>query len=116
MPAQIEVDDLSMPGQPGEVRLKVRVVLNPGPAVNQHDRRPLPHLAPVRHQRRPIHVEPQSRPIHVKVHRAGPSRCAPAAIIRPHTRTGDLYVATWPANTAISRAEPAIRRSRPNWL
>jgi hypothetical protein len=69
VPAQIEVNDLGVLQQRGEVRLEVRVVPDSGAAVNEHHRRPLPHLAPVGHERRPIHIEPQSRPIQVDVHR-----------------------------------------------
>ena len=72
VPPQIEVDDLGKPGEPGEVRLEVRVIVDPRAAMNQNHCRPLPHLVPVRHQHRAIHVEPQPRPIHADVHRADP--------------------------------------------
>ena len=58
VPTQIEVDDLGMLGEPGEVRLEVGVVVDPGAAMDQNHGRPLPHLIPARHERRAIHVEP----------------------------------------------------------
>jgi hypothetical protein len=73
VPAQIDVDNLGMLPQPGEVRFEVGVVVDPGPAVHQHHGRPQPHLVALGHEYRPIHVEPQSRPIDVDVHRVDSS-------------------------------------------
>jgi hypothetical protein len=58
---QIEVDDLDVLSERGEIRLEVRVVPDSGAAVDQHDRRPLPHLVAIGHERWSIHVEPESR-------------------------------------------------------
>ena len=58
VPAQVKVDNLGMLHERGEVRLEVGVVPGPRTAVDQHHRRPLPHLVPVGHECRPIHVEP----------------------------------------------------------
>jgi hypothetical protein len=55
-------------GQPREVRLEIGVVVSAGTAVQQHDGGPLAHLRAVRHERRPVDVEPQSRPVHLHVH------------------------------------------------
>jgi hypothetical protein len=71
---QIEVDNLGMLREPSEVRLEVRVVVDPGATVNQHHRRSLPQLAPVGHECRPVDVEPQSRPIRVDLHPGHPFR------------------------------------------
>ncbi len=68
VPAQIEVDDLGMLGEPAEVRLEVGMVIAARSAVNQDHRRPLPHLIAVRHERRPVNVEPQPSPIDVDMH------------------------------------------------
>src|SRR5215203_4035089 len=47
---QIEVDDLDVLSERGEIRLEVRVVPDSGAAVDQHDRRPLPHLVAIGHR------------------------------------------------------------------
>jgi hypothetical protein len=69
VPTQIEVDDLGMLGKSAKVRLEVGVVESARAAMNQQHRRPLPHLFAVEHEGRPLDVEPQSRPIHVDMHR-----------------------------------------------
>lgn len=80
VPAQIEVDDLRVVGEPGEGGLEVRVVVGSGPPVNQHHGRPLPHRDAVRYERRTLDVEPQTDSVDLYPH------CTPSLSL-PRRRT-----------------------------
>jgi hypothetical protein len=69
---QIEIDDLRHLRESGEVGLEVGVVEASGPAVQQHDGRPVAHRRAFGHESGPLDVEPQAAPIDLDLHRSLP--------------------------------------------
>ena len=98
---QVQVDDLGGPGQVPEVGLEVGVVIGARPAVDEHDRRSLPHRDAVGHERGPVDVEPQPGPVDVDLHRRSPGSFDPC---RPQRRAGYASGASMNDSTAAARA------------
>ena len=65
---EIEIDDLSDVTQGSKMRLEVRVVVRPRPAVDEDDGRSRPHPWAVGHHLEPVDVEPEPRPVDFDLH------------------------------------------------
>ena len=98
---QVQVDDLGGPGQVREVGLEVGMVVGARPAVDEHDRRPLPHRGAVGHERGSVDVEPQPGPVDVDLHRRSPGSFG---LCRPQRRADYASGASRNDSTAAASA------------